>query len=177
MAKRKFELTVEQAKELLSAYHLCKEGQTKIRYQAVRLYGQGYAVKEIQHITNCSRTSLMEWVRAYRQVGVAGVVDKRAGGNHTKLSRLQIEDLSERLHNYTPRQLLGKKATSAGGQYWTVADLRQALLDLYGVEYRSLTSLLHLFHQCGFSYHHAERVYKSRRDSQVMEFQEQLEKN
>lgn len=177
MAKRKFKLTPEQEHELLSAYNLCKEGQTKIRYQAVRLYGQGYRVKEIQNITNCSRTSLMEWVRAYGKDGVAGIVDKRAGGNSAKLSHLQIEDLNVRLHSYTPGQLLGKKAATSEGQFWSMADLDQVVQGLYGVKYRSHVSLLRLFHECGFSYHRTERIYKSRRESQVMEFEEQVEKN
>ena len=177
MAKRKYKLTAKEEKELLSAYQLCKEGQTKIRYQAVRMYGQGYPVKEIQHITNCSRTSLMEWVQAYREQGVPGLVDKRAGGNSAKLSRLQIEDLGARLHTITPEQLFGSKAASSTGQFWTMPDLYQAIDRWYGVQYRSKNALLRLFRECGFSYHRVERVYKSRRESQGMEFQEQVEKN
>ena len=177
MAKRKYKVTEEEEKELLSAYHHCKDGPTKIRYQAVRLYGQAYSVKEIQHITNCSRTSLMEWVQAYRKQGIPGLVDKRTGGNSAKLSRLQIEDLSVRVHSATPEQIFGNKAATSTGQFWTNADLYRALQHWYGVQYRSRTSLLRLFRECGFSYHRAERVYKSRRESQVMEFQEQVEKN
>jgi transposase len=177
MAKRKYKIDEEQEKELLAAYQLCKDGSTKIRYQAVRMYGLSYPVKEIQHITNCSRTSLMEWVQAYREQGTPGLVDKRAGGNSAKLSRLQIEDLSNRLHSTTPEQILGIKAVSATGQFWTISDLYQAINRWYGVQYRSKNALLRLFRECGFSYHRPERVYKSRRESQVMEFQEQLEKN
>lgn len=177
MAKRKYKLTEEQEKELLSAYHLCKDGQTKIRYQAVRLYGQAYPVNEIQLITNCSRTSLMEWIQAYRKQGIPGLVDKRTGGNSAKLSRLQIEDLSARVHSSTPEQIFGNKAATSTGQFWTTADLYRAIQHWYGVQYRSRTSLLRLFRECGFSYHRAERVYKSRRESQVMEFQEQVEIN
>jgi transposase-like protein len=66
MAKRKFKLTEVERKELLKAYHVSKDASTRTRYQAVRLYGEGYAEKEIERITGCSRTSLMEWCRAYR---------------------------------------------------------------------------------------------------------------
>jgi transposase len=177
MAKREFNLTQAQEKELLSAYNTCKDGPTKIRFQAIRLYGQKYAVEEIQHITNCSRTSLMEWARAYRQHGVWGLVDKRIGGNHAKLSRLQIEDLGVRLHQYTPRQALGDRVTTPSGQFWTIEALHLVIQNWYGVDYRSRASLQRLFRVCGFSYHRPERVYKSRRETQVMEFEEQLEKN
>ena len=40
MAKRKFKLSKEQDQELKAAYHQCQDGQIKIRYQAVRLYGK-----------------------------------------------------------------------------------------------------------------------------------------
>src|SRR5262245_57625646 len=105
MAKRQFKLTEAQENELKWAYSQCQDGQTKIRYQAVRLYGQGYSVKQIQEITGCSRPSLMEWCRAYQQYDTAGLVDKRNGGNRAKLSSLEIEQLQDQLHSYTPGQL------------------------------------------------------------------------
>jgi len=55
MAKRKFELTEAERKELLQAYQVCKDAATRTRYQAVRLYGEGYPEKEIEQITGCNR--------------------------------------------------------------------------------------------------------------------------
>jgi transposase len=66
MAKRKFVLSKAEQKELLRAYRICRDAGTRTRYQAVRLYCEGYSEKEIGRITGCSRTSLMEWCRAYR---------------------------------------------------------------------------------------------------------------
>ena len=66
MAKREFTLTKTEQKALLQAYRTCKDAATRTRYQAVRLYGEGYPEKEIEQITGCSRTSLMEWCRAFR---------------------------------------------------------------------------------------------------------------
>ena len=105
------------------------------------------------------------------------LVDKRVGGNHAKLSRLQIEDLGVRLHQYTPRQALGDRVTTPSGQFWTIEELHLVIQNWYGVDYRSRASLQRLFRVCGFSYHRPEHVYKSRRETQVMEFEEQLEKN
>jgi len=48
MAKRKFELTEQERTKLFQAYELCKDGPTRTRYQAVRLYGEGYDEKEIE---------------------------------------------------------------------------------------------------------------------------------
>ena len=63
MAKRKFKISEEQEKALKAAYQQSQDGATKIRYQAVPLYGQGYQVSEIEQTTGCSRVSLLEWCR------------------------------------------------------------------------------------------------------------------
>lgn len=177
MAKRKFVLTKAEQKELLQAYRHCKDAATRTRYQAVRLYGEGYPEAEIEQITGCSRTSLMEWCRAYREDHSQGLVDKRVGGTRAKLSKLELEELQRTLHQYTPKERLGTKASSADGQYWSVEDLLQVVRERYGVEYQSRTSYTQLLRQCGFSYQKTEKVFKSRSETKVADFEEQLEKN
>lgn len=172
MAKRKFTLTDKEQQRLRNAYELSKDVLARTRYQAVRLYGGGYAVSEIEAITGCRRSSLMEWCQDYRKNGVAGLVDKRLGGNSAKLSKMQVEDLGYRLHQYTPRDLFGPEA----GQYWNVSDLARAIMKWYAVEYRSLSSYLRMFGLCDFSYQKVEKVYKPRSEKKVLEFEEQTEK-
>jgi transposase len=173
MAKRKYTLIDRERQELLQAYELSKNVGTRTRYQSVRLYGEGYPVAEIEKITGCARASLMEWCREYRQNGVQSLVDKRIGGNSAKLTRLQIEDLSYRLRQYTPRDLFGPEVS----QYWTVPDLVCAIKKWYVVEYRSPSSYLRIFGLCDFSYQKVEKVYKSRSERKVLDFEEQTEKN
>jgi transposase len=173
MAKRKFTLKDKERRELLQAYELSKNVGTRTRYQAVRLYGEGYPVAEIEKITGCARASLMEWCREYRQSGVQSLVDKRIGGNSAKLTKVQIEDLSYRLRQYTPRDLFGPDAS----RYWTVLDLVRAIKKWYAVTYRSLSSYLRMFDLCDFSYQKVEKVYKPRSERKVLEFEEQTEKN
>src|SRR4029450_13824204 len=91
MATRHFQLTPEQSCALQTAYLHCQDADTKTRYQAVRLYGSGYPVVQIIDITGCSRTSLMDWCRLYRQQGLVGLLDHRSGGNIRKLPPDQIE--------------------------------------------------------------------------------------
>jgi transposase len=177
MAKRKFKLTEAERKELLQAYQGSKDAATRTRYQAVRLYGEGYEEKEIERITGCSRSSLMEWCRAYRADRSQGLVDHRAGGNSTKLNQWQIEELQAKLHQYTPKEIFGAKASTANGQFWTVEDLIHAVRDQYGVEYTSRTSYTSLLSLCGFSYQKTEKIFKSRSQTKVADFEEQLEKN
>ena len=176
MAKRKFVLTTEQEKELKAAYHQCQDGPTKIRYQAVRLYGTGYRVSEIEEITGCSRPSLMEWCRAYRQFGVVGLVDKRRGGNRAKLVPTEIEQLQQQLESYSPRQLFGVDNCYGQGQFWTVPDLAKLVEDQYRIKYKSGSSYRSLFDRCDFSCQRPGSQYRSRNELKVLEFEQQLEK-
>lgn len=69
MARRRFQLTEEQIKELTSAYASRKDRPTRARYQAVRLYGIGYPTEEVISIAGCAWSTLMEWCRTYRREG------------------------------------------------------------------------------------------------------------
>ncbi len=176
MRLRKFRPTEDQVNELTGAYRQCTDGPTRTRYQAVRLYGTGYPVEEIQKITGCSTTSLMEWCRAYADHGITALQDGRLGGNSAKLTEEQRADLETRLHDYTPHAVLGTATQTAEGQFWTVEDLQKAIAQWFGVQYASRTSYTRLLHTCGFSYQRAEKVFKSQRPLQMAEFEEQVEK-
>ena len=94
MAKRRFHLNEDQVKKLANAYTNCRDGPTRTRYQAVRLYGTGYPVKEVMNITGCSRTSLMDWCRMFRTEGIARLVDRRTGGNRDRFTEQRIDELA-----------------------------------------------------------------------------------
>jgi transposase len=175
MNKRIFTLTTDQAHALLAAQIQTKHAPTCLRYLAVRLYGTGYAVETIQTMLGCGRTSLMEWCAAYRSHGLDGLRDKRTGGNHRKLTSDQVIDLTHKLRQYTPRSLFGSE-TVASGEYWTLPDLRRAIQYWYGVTYQSDTSYRSLFHRCGFSSHRPSRVFRSRNQQMVDDFEDQIEK-
>jgi transposase len=176
MAKRKFRLTSAQDNELKAAYSQCRTGLTKIRYQTVRLYGTGYRVKDIENITGCSRPSMMEWCRAYCRFGVAGLVDKRCGGNRAYLTPTEVEQLQVQLQTYTPQQLLGSAGCYGDGRFWTVPDLARLVERQYGVTYKSATSYRLLFDRCEFSRQRPGSHYRSRNELKVLEFEQQLEK-
>jgi transposase len=177
MAKRRFQLTEQQEKELQRAFMKAKDGPTRTRFQAVRLYGQGYRVEEILRITGSNRTSLMEWCRKHREQGLEGLSDHRGGRHRAKLTLAQINELRDKLQQYTPQDLFGPEAYTPSGQHWTVEDLAQAIRQWYGVTWRGRNTYQALLAQCGFSYQRTEKVYKSRRERDVMAFEEQVEKN
>ena len=119
----------------------------------------------------------MAWCRAYRADPSQGLVDKRAGGNRAKLSKLQIEEVQQIPHQYSPQTYLGTQASTADGQFWSVADLAALLGQKYEIEYGSQASYVALLPLCGLSYQKTGKVYKSRSEMKVVDFEEQLEKN
>ncbi len=176
MAKRKFIITERERKALLHFYESCRHAATRTRYQAVRLYGTGYPVSEIVEITGCSRNSLMDWCHSYRKDSSQGLVDKRQGGTRAKLTKLQIEELQGILHQYTPKERMGVKSSTAHGSFWNVKDLAKLLQEKYGVIYKSASSYRELLHLCGFSYQKTEKVFKNHSQMKVADFEEVLEK-
>lgn len=177
-AKRHFQLDEQEERELKAAFQSSADGSERTRLQAVRLYGSGYSVEDIQKITGCSRRSLLRWCRQYRRDGVAGLEDQRHGGNRALLSDAELEDVAGKLRQYQPVDVLGPSdVATAGGQHWTVPDLKRALDRWYGVVYQSNSSYWKLFRRCGFSYQRTAKVFRSRSAEKVAAFEEQLEKN
>jgi transposase len=118
----------------------------------------------------------MEWCRTYHRKGMAGLVDKRRGGNRAKLTKKELEELPTRLRSYTPANLFGTSAATTDGQFWTVDDMHRAVQRWYSVSYQSRGSYHRLFDRCDFSYQRPAKVYKSRSEAKIAEFEEQLEK-
>jgi transposase len=176
MKTRPFRLSDEQANALQAAYLHCQDADAKTRYQAVRLYGLGYTVEQICEICACTPRSLLRWCSAYRQRGLAALLDHRVGGNRARLAPEQIEAVQNQLHRYSPAQLLGRDACLGDGQFWTVTDLANLLQRDYAVTYQSPTSYRTLLAKCNFSYQRPAKQYKSHSDFKVMDFEEALEK-
>ncbi len=72
MAQRIFEWSEHERGALRSAYDSARDTRFQRRVQAVRLYGEGRAVRDIQAIVGCSERSLLRWCERYRQHGVNG---------------------------------------------------------------------------------------------------------
>jgi transposase len=177
MKTRRFVLSESEGNELQGAYHSCTHALTKIRFQAVRLYSQGRSVEEIGAICGCSRSSLMEWCRAYRRKGIAGLCDQRKGGNQAKLQPVQIELIQSLLHTYRPEQLWGVGNCRGEGQFWTVLDLARLVAERCAVVYKSDNSYRNLFRSCGFSLQRPAHYYQSSAEQAVVTFEEELEMN
>lgn len=178
MAKRQFQLNDEQRQKLMRAYENCGDGPTRTRLQAVRLYGSGRTVQDIQEICGTPRRSLLRWCRHYQAEGIEGLLDKREGNNRSFLNSEQVEEIKRKLHLYRPVDVLGAaNVETANGLHWTVPDLKKVLQQWHGIRYKQDKSYRDLFKRCGFSYQRTGRIFRSRSEEKVAEFEEQLEKN
>ena len=177
MTRQRIPFTAEEIAILQAAELAERNGATRARIQAVRLYGLGFATTTLQTITGMSRSRLMECCRAYRTSGITALDDHRMGGNSAKLRPAQVADLRSRLPQSTPRSVFGPDAATPTGQFWTLPDLKQAITMWYGVTYASPTSYYSLFARCGFTLQRPDAVFKSRRQADVITWDDHAEKN
>jgi transposase len=177
MHRQRKKLSIEQVNELQVAQDNSPDGASAMRFQAVRLYGSGYAVATITMICRCSRPSLLEWYRKYHQGGIARLLDQRQGGNRALLGNEALEALQSTLHQYQPYQLFAPNEYEGEGRFWTVMTLARLVERNYGVRYQRVCSYRLLFDKCEFSYQRTSHHYLSRCEQRVIEFEEALEKN
>jgi transposase len=179
MAKRQFQLDETGIRQLRAREQQTGSVAELKRLQTVRLYGSGTGMADIINLTGCAESSIREWVQDYKREGLAGLSPHyaRSAQNASKLTAAQRAELHDRLHHYRPDQVLSPWLRVSHGQFWTVSDLHLALEQWYGVVYKDPGTYRALFHQCEFSYHRAERVYKSRpSEAERADFEADLEK-
>jgi len=145
MAKRKFQLTSADIEEIAQVLKECKGKTAQYRrLNAVRLYGSGISITDVQERYGCSRSTLLSWCKDFRILGAESLVDMRQGGNNTRLTPEQVSDLLWRLRSITPRMVFGKGSASPDGECWTAKDLCRVVRQWYGVVYQSRNSYYRL---------------------------------
>jgi transposase len=72
MSRQRQATNEDEIKDLQRAYQQSKDAGTRTCLQAVKLYYQGYAWREVVEITGTHRSCLMDWSRKYRQRGSPG---------------------------------------------------------------------------------------------------------
>lgn len=172
MAKRQLHLTEQEIEQFRDAEARTRDVHELKRLQAIRLYGTGMALVDIQHITGAGESTIRQWAMAYRAEGLSGLRSKWHGQNANKLSDEQRQQIKQRLQQYRPVDL-----QLSSGEYWTVSDLRVAVEQWFGVVYQDETSYQTLLHKSGFSYQRSTKVYRSRPSAAALaDFEADLEK-
>ena len=177
MARRIFRVDDEQRGELQQAYDTAKNTRFQQRVQAVRLYGEGRVVSDIQVIVGCSERSLLRWCERYREHGLAGLRSGWHGGNNARLTPTQRAEAIAKIQQYRPDQLLPPEMRVSRGTFWTVSDVRIGLQRWYHVTWRSDNSYRTFLAQTGLSLQRTENTYRSRPDDlTIADFEARLEK-
>lgn len=78
MTKRKFDLNEKQLKEFKQQEQQSQRVAELKRLQAVRLYGSGRSVPDIQEIVGCAESSVRQGVSKYKQAGISGLLEHYA---------------------------------------------------------------------------------------------------
>lgn len=168
MAKRHFQLTTDELQALWQAYDTADDPQEQRRWQAVRLYGEGWSVGEIKAITGSSESSVRRWVEHFRQRGVDGLRSQWQGGNRALLTPAQRAELIALVQQTRPDALLGSHPRRSPTPFWTVEDLQLLVQARYGVIWHSRTSYITLLHACGLSVQRVNKQYRSRPTPQAI---------
>jgi len=177
MATRQFTLTKQESNKLRQAEAQTRNIREMKRLQAVRMYGEGYATREIEALAGCSWRALMDWCRNYREEGINGLKSRYDGQNAARLTREQRADLKTRLSMYRPDQVIAADIRIEQGQFWTVSDLKIVVEQWYGVSYQSDNSYRNLLHHSRFSLQRPEGRYRSHPDDlTIANFEAELEK-
>ena len=172
MAKRQLHLTEEEIGQFRATEAQTRDVHELKRLQAIRLYGSGVRLADIQALVGAGESTIRQWAMAYHTDGLVGLRSKWHGKNANKLTDAQREQIKQRLHQYRPVDL-----HLSAGAYWTVSDLRLAVEQWFGVVYQDETSYQTLLHKSGFSYQRTTKVYRSRpSDAALAEFEAELEK-
>jgi transposase len=83
------------------------------RYQAIRLVAQGQTPDEVAAAVGCRRSSVYNWIAAWKRAGSRGLAEARHGGRARRVTVSGIGQLEALLA--TDPQELGEQATT-----WTV---------------------------------------------------------
>ncbi len=172
MGKRQLQLTEKEIGQFREAEAQTRDVYELKRLQAIRLYGSGIRLGEIQEMVGAGESTIRQWAMAYRASGLAGLRSKWHGKNANKLRDEQREQIKQRLHQYRPVDL-----HLSTREYWTVSDLRIAVQQWFGVIYQDETSYQILLHKSGFSYQRTTKIYRSRpSEAALANFEAELEK-
>lgn len=172
MRTRGFSLTETEVAGLKQAEQQTKRPSELRWMQTVRLFGSGMALEQITDITGLGERTMQRLVSRYREEGIAGLRERRVGGNRALLTDEQRAEIAKKLHQYRPVDLKVSQH-----EYWTVSDLAVVVEQWYGVVYKAVDGYYDLLHTSGFSLQRSAKVYRHQPSAAALaEFEAGLEK-
>jgi len=136
MAKRKFHLTPEEIEEISQTLAGSQAGPGTHRLEAILAYHFGEKWATLTKRFHCSRSTLYQWCKTYRQQGRDVLVIRAHGHSVARLTSSQLTDLADKVKALRPRDIFHDSAAS-NNDHWTAKDLFRAIKLWYGVVYKS----------------------------------------
>ena len=133
--------------EKRDARKISSEAQYELRCRCLRMVRQGMKQVEVALILDVSRTSVVRWLRNYRQEGMNGLKQKTRGRRHgqkRRLDREQERSIQRMLVDKTPDQLKLPFAL------WTRKAVQEAIVQHYDVKL-PIRTVGEYLHRWGFT--------------------------
>jgi transposase len=157
-------LTIQKQQELKLFLQENKRTAEEVkRAQGILLLDNDSPKELIETLTGLQRDTLVKVRKKYIKIGIEAVASKRKEKKVASLlTKQQREDIKEMLHTKSPRDY-GWEC-----DHWTSGILGKLILELYGVKYKSKTSLYLIFKQSKYTYH-KPKVQYARRNQEVID--------
>ena len=176
MKHRRFNLSEDEKRALEKVERETRDALELRRLQGVRMYGSGLDMKLVKQVTGAARRTVSDWVKAYQQLGLAGLKPGWKGGNNRKLSDAERETVCTRLQQMTVEQALPAAEGNGRDVFWSVETVEKAVERWYGVRYASREGYRQLLIEAAFSFQQPEGIYRSRpSDAVVADFEADAE--
>lgn len=120
------------------------------RLQAVVMNAEGYSSGEIARILKAPRSKASEWLRAYEERGVEGLLEGHRSGRPSVLDDKQLRKLGDILDG-------GPAAYGLDTGIWTSPMISWVIEEEFGVQYHP-GHVRKILHEIGFSVQRPKRV-------------------
>ena len=120
------------------------------RLQAVVMNAEGYSSGEIARILKAPRSKASEWLRAYEERGVEGLLEGHRSGRPSGLNEKQLRKLGDILDS-------GPAAYGLDTGIWTSQMISWVIEEEFGVEYHP-GHVRKILHDIGFFVQRPKRV-------------------
>jgi len=120
------------------------------RLQAVVMNAEGYSSGEIAKILKAPRSKASEWLRAYEERGVEGLLEGHRSGRPSGLNEKQLRKLGDILDS-------GPAEYGLDTGIWTSPMISWVIEEEFGIEYHP-GHVRKILHDIGFSVQRPKRV-------------------
>lgn len=139
------------------------------RAQGILLLAQNQAKTFIKMLTGLKRATLVKIRKKYIKEGIGALINKRKDKQpRSLLTKNQLEEVRVILHTKTPRDY-GREC-----DFWTPTILGNVILEMFGVKYKSKTSLYLIFKKLKLTCHKPEKRYEKRDQKAIEEWREKV---